>query len=83
VTNADIAKQLAERLEALAREQADSAHMVMLSIEYVSPVRDGEVAAKILRQTRTLLFLEAEFHSADATLIARASSVHALGQGAS
>lgn len=78
MTNADIAKLLTERLEASARERADSAYLIMLSVEYVSSVRDGEVAAKILRQTRTLLFLEAELRASDNALIARASSVHAI-----
>lgn len=78
MTNAEVARLLTEALESQAREEAMAAQLVMLSVEYVSAGQAGEIATKATRKTRTLLFLEAELRAGDQTLIARASSVHAL-----
>jgi acyl-coenzyme A thioesterase PaaI-like protein len=77
VTNAEIARLLTEAIELRARAEAEAAQLVMLSFEYVSPAQSGEVDANVARRTRTLLFMEAELRAGD-TLVARASSVHAL-----
>lgn len=79
MSNAEIARLLTDALESRAREEAADAQLVMLSVEYVSAARDGVVSATVARKTRTLLFMEAELRAGDNPLIARASSVHAIG----
>jgi acyl-coenzyme A thioesterase PaaI-like protein len=78
MTTAEIARLLTEALEAKARDEASAAQLVMIGVDYVSAPQPGAIAANISRKTRTLLFLEAELRTSDNTLVARASSVHAI-----
>ena len=77
MSNAEIARLMIARLEALAAETAGAgASLVSVAME---KLRDGEVTrveAKVERKTRTLLFLSAEAFTAAGARIATATSVH-------
>lgn len=79
MTAATIATRLIEALaEAAAREAGDAAALVSVTIDWLAEAQDGAIETKVVRKTRTLMFMNAELRSDAGERIAVASSVHKL-----
>ena len=77
MSNAAIAAQLTEALEAAAdREAGAQTALVSVEITMVAPASAGAVDVRLTRKTRTLVFMSAEFTSESGARIASAASVH-------
>jgi acyl-coenzyme A thioesterase PaaI-like protein len=80
------ATSTASRLEAAIVGLApDTARLVSMSVQYGSSRADltaATVSAQVVRATRTLMFVDAELHSAVGQIAASASAVLALSPAA-
>jgi hypothetical protein len=79
VTDSAIAARLINALEAAAdREAGVKTALVSVTIEMLSRADAGTIETHLVRKTRTLVFLSAEFVTDSGAHIATASSVHKL-----
>lgn len=79
MSEAALASRLVAALgEAAAREAGASAPLVSVTIEVIDVNADAAIEARIVRRTRTLVFVSAECVSADGVRTAVASSVHKI-----
>ena len=76
MSEASIAAQFAEALSAAAQAANPAASLVTMEMSMVGAPRPGGMRTRIARQTRTLVFVEAEFLDVNGARIAAASSVH-------
>jgi hypothetical protein len=77
VTDSAIAARLINALESAAdREAAVKTALVSVTIDMLARADAGSIDAKLVRKTRTLVFMSAEFVSDDGKRIANATSVH-------
>lgn len=77
MTDAEIAAQLVSALNAAAdREAGAPTALVSVSIDALAPATNGSAEAQLVRKTRTLVFMSAEFRGSAGERIAAASSVH-------
>lgn len=78
MSTAATAARLIEALEARANREAEAdTALVSVEISMLGPAAAGEIAAHLVRKTKTLVFLRAEC-AASGTLVATASSVHKI-----
>lgn len=78
MTDSAIAVQIIDALESAAdREAGAKTALVSVNIDMLAHADAGAVEVSVIRRTRTLLFLHADFKSQGA-LVASASSVHKL-----
>lgn len=80
MSDAQIAAHFAEALNAAARAERAGAKLVSMEITLTDDAALGEIRARVARQTRTLMFVEAELFSATGSRIAAASSVHKIAE---
>lgn len=78
MSEAQIAAQFAEALSAAAKTANPAASLVSMELSLVGESPQGEIRTRIARQTRTLLFMEAELFDASGARTAAASSVHKI-----
>jgi hypothetical protein len=79
VTDSAIAARLINALEAAAdREAGAKAALVSVTIEMLTRADAGTIETHLVRKTRTLVFLSAEFTTDAGVRVAAASSVHKL-----
>lgn len=78
MSEAQIAAQFADALSAAAKAANPAASLVSMELSLVAAPVAGEVRARVARQTRTLLFMEAELIDASGARLAAASSVHKI-----
>lgn len=79
MTDSAIAARLINALEAAAdREASANTALVSVTIEMLTRADAGSIETQLVRKTRTLVFLSAEFISDAGARIAAASSVHKL-----
>jgi hypothetical protein len=79
MTDSAIAARIINALEAAAdREAGAKTALVSVNIEMLTPADAGSIETQIVRKTRTLVFMSAEFANDSGTRIATASSVHKL-----
>ncbi|HVK80467.1 MAG TPA: hypothetical protein VM915_07625 [Verrucomicrobiae bacterium] len=78
MSEAQIAAQFAEALSAAAKAANPAASLVSMELSLVGESANGEVRTRIARQTRTLLFMEAELLDASGVRAAAASSIHKI-----
>ena len=79
MTDSAIAARLINALEAAAdREAGAKTALVSVEINMLARADAGNIAVRLTRKTRTLVFLEAEFTTDSGGRIASASSVHKL-----
>ncbi len=77
MTDSAIAARLINALESAAdREAAVKTALVSVTIDMLARADAGSIDAKLVRKTRTLVFMSAEFVSDDGKRIANATSVH-------
>jgi hypothetical protein len=77
VTDSAIAARIVNALEAAAdREAGGQTALVSVTIDMVARADAGAIETALVRKTRTLLFMSAEFRSDSGERIAAASSVH-------
>ncbi len=77
MTNAEIAAQLTEALEAAATEVAGApTALVSVEVTVLTPGAGGTPIVHLTRKTRTLAFMRAEYLGASGAKVAIASSVH-------
>jgi GTP cyclohydrolase FolE2 len=78
MTNAEIAAQLTEALEAAATEAAGApTALVSVEVTVLAHTQRGTAKASVTRRTKSLVFMNAEFLS-DGARAATATSVHKL-----
>ena len=79
VTDSAIAARLINALESAAdREAAAKTALVSVTIDMLTAADAGQIATTLVRKTRTLVFMHAEFVSDAGVRIANATSVHKL-----
>jgi len=79
MTDSAIAARLINALEAAAnREAGVQTSLVSVNIEMLARADAGAIETSLVRKTRTLVFLAAEFHTDAGTRIASAASVHKI-----
>jgi hypothetical protein len=79
VTDSAIAARIVNALEAAAdREAGAKTALVSVTIEMLSRADAGGIETRLVRKTRTLLFLSAEFVTDSGVRVAAASSVHKI-----
>ncbi len=77
MTNSTTAARLVDALEAGAdRESGGATVLISVTIDMLAHESIGAVEASLVRKTRTLVFMSAEFRSNAGERIATASSVH-------
>lgn len=77
MTDSDIAAQLVSALSAGADREAGAATaLVSVNIDALAPAANGAAEAQLVRKTRTLVFMSAEWRTSGGGRIATASSVH-------
>ena len=77
MTDSAIAARIVNALEAGAdREAGAQTALVSVTLDMLARADSGSVEAKLVRKTRTLLFMSAEFRTDEGARIAAASSVH-------
>jgi hypothetical protein len=77
MTDAEIAASLISALESAAdREAGAKTALVSVAIDMLARADAGRIEASVVRKTRTLVFMSAEFVRAGGGKIANASSVH-------
>lgn len=77
MTDSDIAAQLVGALSAGAdREAGGATALVSVNIDALAPATHGAAEAQLVRKTRTLVFMSAEWLTSGGERIATASSVH-------
>jgi acyl-coenzyme A thioesterase PaaI-like protein len=77
MTESEIAAQLVGALTAEADREAGSATaLVSVNIDALAPAAAGAAEAQLVRKTRTLVFMSAEWRTSGGDRIASASSVH-------
>ncbi|MEQ1617746.1 MAG: hypothetical protein ABL883_05330 [Terricaulis sp.] len=77
MSNAELAAQLTEALDAAAeREAGGKATLVSMEITIIASARAGTAEARVVRRTKTLLFQHADLLDAQGAPIASAASVH-------
>jgi hypothetical protein len=81
VTDSAIAARLVTALETAAdREAEGKTALVSITIDMIAPADAGAITTSLVRKTRTLVFMSAEFVSDARVRIATASSVHKVAQ---
>lgn len=76
MTNSAIAARIINALEAAAAREAETdATMVSVTIEMLARADAGMIDVRLVRKTRTLVFLSAEFVADGGARIAAASAV--------
>ena len=79
MTDSAITARLTNALEAAAdREAGAKTALVSVTIDMLARADAGRIDVKLVRKTRTLVFLTAEFVSDSGARIANATSVHKL-----
>ena len=77
MTDTAIAARIINALEAAAdREAGAKTALVSVSIDMLTAADAGAVEPRLLRKTRTLVFMAADFTGEGGTKIANANSVH-------
>lgn len=77
MTDSAIAARLINALTAAADREAGAAtQLVSVNIDMLAAADAGQVSVSLLRKTRTLVFLRADFTTDAGAGIANASSVH-------
>lgn len=77
MTDAEIAARLIDALEAAAdREAGAKTALVSVTVDMLARADTGAIETKLVRKTRTLVFMSAEFVSESGQRIANAASVH-------
>jgi hypothetical protein len=77
MTNAEIAAQLTEALEAAATEAAGApTELVSVEVTVLAHAQSGVANTSVTRRTKSLVFMSAEFGSSDGACAATAASVH-------
>ncbi len=77
MTDSAIAARLVNALEAAAdREAGAKTALVSVTIDTLARAAAGQIATRLVRKTRTLVFMSAEFVTDAGARIATASSVH-------
>ena len=77
MTESEIAARLINALEAAANDKAGArTALVSVTIDMLARAAAGGVDAKLVRKTRTLVFMSAEYVSDSGARIATAQSVH-------
>jgi hypothetical protein len=77
VTDSAIAARLIDALESAAdREAGVKTALVSATVDVLARADTGTVETKLVRKTRTLVFVSADFVSDAGALIASASSLH-------
>ena len=77
MTDSAIAARLINALEAAAdRETGGKTALVSVTIDMLARADTGTIETKLVRKTRTLVFMSAEFMSDAGQRIANAASVH-------
>lgn len=80
MTDSAIAARIVNALEAAAdREAAARTALVSVNIEMLARADAGAIETSLVRKTRTLVFMSAEFRTDSGERIAAASSVHKVG----
>lgn len=82
MTDSAIATRIVNALEAAAdREAGAQTALVSINIDMLARADAGAIVTSLVRKTRTLVFMSAEFRTDAGERIAAASSVHkVLGQ---
>lgn len=79
MTDSAIAARIVNALEAGAdREAGAQTALVSVTLDMLARADTGSIEAKLVRKTRTLVFMSAEYRSDAGARIATASSVHKL-----
>jgi hypothetical protein len=77
VTDSAIAARLVNALEGAAdREAGAETALVSVTIDMLARADAGTIETKLVRKTRTLVFMSAEFRADSGMRIANATSVH-------
>lgn len=77
MTDSAIAARLINALEAGAdREAAAQTALVSVTLDMLARADAGSIETKLVRKTRTLVFMSAEFRTDSGERIVAASSVH-------
>ncbi|MGH6949517.1 MAG: hypothetical protein ACREH4_01480 [Vitreimonas sp.] len=77
MSDSAIAARLIDALESAAdREAAAKTALVSVTIDMLARADTGAIETTLVRKTRTLVFMSAEFVSGGGTRIANATSVH-------
>lgn len=77
MTDSAIAARIVNALEAAAdREAGAQTALVSVTIDVLARADAGSIEAKLVRKTRTLVFMSAEFRTDAGERIVTASSVH-------
>ena len=76
MSDSAIAARIVDALRDTADRELGKSALVSVNMEMIAPPTDGAPEVSVARKTRTLLFLHADFRSADGTRIASANSVH-------
>ena len=77
MSDSAIAAKLVEALAAAAdRDAGATTALVSVTVDMLGPAGAGTVETKLVRKTRTLVFMSAEFVSETGARIANATSVH-------
>ena len=77
MTDSAIAARLINALEAAAdRETGGKTALVSVTIDMLARADTGTIETKLVRKTRTLVFMSADFMSDAGARIANAASVH-------
>lgn len=79
MTPAEIAAALTQALDAAAaREAGAGASLASFNLQILAPGAPGQARVSVMRRTRTLLFLNAEYLDGAGARIAEAASVHKI-----
>jgi hypothetical protein len=82
VTDSAIAARLINALESAAdREAGAKTALASVTIDMLTRADAGQIATQLVRKTRTLVFMSAEFVNDAGAKIATASSVHKIATG--
>lgn len=77
MTQSALAAKLIDALSAAAdRESGATTGLVSVTIDVLNTAPEGSIAIKLVRKTRTLVFMSAEAHSSAGDRLVAASSVH-------
>ncbi|MCA8885289.1 MAG: hypothetical protein KDA35_01630 [Hyphomonadaceae bacterium] len=77
MTDSAIAARIVNALESGAdREAGGQTALVSVTIDMLARADAGSIETKLVRKTRTLVFMSAEFHTDAGERIVAASSVH-------
>lgn len=77
MTDSELAARLINALEAAAdRDAGAKTALVSVTVDMLARADGGTIETKLVRKTRTLVFMSAEFVTDSGARIATASSVH-------